>query len=142
MSSKFTDIMTEIVAGVTAITSIKKVYQYISNLDDGQAYPRAEVFNGEEELKHIDVQAKAWESEFMVIINIYAQPSELEAIIYELKKYIVSIFMTHITDSTNKWNVIKDKGIKVGRVNLPENESMSWGQLYFFIHSRYHDTNL
>ena len=37
--SQLNDIMTQLTDGVTALPAVKKVYNYLSDLSDGQPYP-------------------------------------------------------------------------------------------------------
>jgi len=138
--SKYQDIMTIIVAGVTAITDIKKVYDYLSDLGDGQPYPRTEVLVGDEDLKTMDSNCEVWNAKFMVILNAYALPTEIEDIIHELRKYAVSLMKLYVNDSSHRWNVIRDEGIKISRLMITD--KIVWGQVRFVVNSRYMDVNL
>ena len=138
--SKYQDIMTIIIAGVTAISSIKKVYDYISDLGDGQPYPRAEVLVGDETLKAKDSNCEVWDAEFMVLLNAYAAPDEIEDVIHELRKYAVTLAKLYVNDSSHRWNIVRDEGIKVSRLMITD--KIVWSQVRFMVHSRYMDTNL
>jgi hypothetical protein len=140
--SKFEDIMNQIIAGVTGITSVKKVYSYLSDLSDGQPYPRVEVLNGDEGLKPQDTQNTLWDSQFMVLLNAYASADELEAIVWELRKYVVSVSISQITNATTRWNVVQAKGIDISRSNFPVVEKILWSQVRFTVHSRFLSTQL
>ena len=142
MSSKFTDIMDQITAGVTALPSIKTVYTYLSDLGDGKPYPRVEVLNGDEKLLMQDTANQVWDSQFMVILNAYASAEELEAIVFELRKYVVNVYLSQINDVTNRWNILISKGIEVSRSNFPVTEKILWSQVRFTVHSKYLDTGL
>jgi hypothetical protein len=140
--SKFEVIMAQLVAGVTGITSVKKVYDYLSDLGDGQPYPRVEVLNGDESMKPSDNGNTVWDSQFMVLLNAYAKPTEIEGIIHELRKYVVSVAISQINNATTRWNVVQAKGIEIARSNMPIVEKILWSQVRFTVHSRFLDTNL
>jgi hypothetical protein len=143
MSSKYEDINVEIVAGVTAITTVKKVYSCVSDLKNGQPFPRVEILNGEERLKSLNpTQATVWDSQFMVLLNAYAASDELEGIVHELRKYVVSIAISQIGNTTNRWNIMIDKGIEISRSNFPVEKNILWSQVRFTVHSRFLDTDL
>jgi hypothetical protein len=140
--SKYEDIRDFLVAGVTAIGSVKKVFDSMSDLNDGQPFPRIEVLNGNELLLCEDTNGTVWDSTFVVFLNAFASADELEGVVHDLRKYVVSIYKSQLVGTTNRWNILKKDGIKISRSNFPIVEKILWSQIQFTVHSRFLDTQL
>ena len=140
--SQLNDIMTQLTDGVTALPAVKKVYNYLSDLSDGQPYPRVEVLNGNEVTVPEDGGAATmWESQFELILMVYAAPDVLESIITDLRRYLVSVYISQI-NATVKWNILFKKGLTVSRNNNTTQDRILWSGIKATVHSRFMDVNL
>jgi hypothetical protein len=138
--SQFDTIITEIITGLKTETGIDNVYTALCNLKDKQPYPRLEVLHGNEIITYIDDSAQVWDSQCMIVVNLYASPSTIDDLLNLIRKYIVSVTILYINDSTARWTL--DKGMTVSRNELPEISPIVWFQVTFLLHSRFLSTDL
>jgi hypothetical protein len=139
--SQFDTIVGEVVTGIGNITGIEKIYTSLCDLNDGQPFPRCEIFHGDEILAPIDDEVgQVWDSKFIIIVNLYAKPSEIDALLNLLRKYVVDTYILYINDSAARWNI--EKGMTVSRNELPEADQIIWFQVKFMVHSRFLSTDL
>ena len=142
--SQFDTIVAEIIAGVGGITGMNDtIYTSLCDLADGKPFPRCEILHGDEMLKPEDDAATVWDSKFMIIVNLYASPSTIDALLNLLRKYVVGVTISYINGFGGdgvRWNI--EGGMTASRNELPEVDQIIWFQVKFLVHSRFLSTDL